>query len=178
MPNQTSQPDDFATALQAEMQRLRAEASARYEEEKFTNPESAGKPLIGCNPELARWILAYGARAERERVVPGAAGLTEVILKALEDEATDHGRGFFVDRIERHKWDLMAGYIATAVQPLLVREQERYEALAAQLDKDMYWEPDETADWLRVKYQDGHIPEPIVSALREQSKLPEEGSGG
>jgi hypothetical protein len=120
-----------------------------------------------------------GARAERERVVPGAAaGLTEVILKALEDEATDHGRGFFVDRIERHKWDLMAGYIVSAVQPFIDRERGRYEALAAQLDKDMYWEPDETADWLRVKYQDGHIPEPIAAALREHPDLPEEEKDG
>lgn len=61
--------DAFKTALQAEEKRLRDEARASYERERVTNPESAGMPLIGCYPDLAKWVLAYGARAERERLL-------------------------------------------------------------------------------------------------------------
>jgi hypothetical protein len=62
-----------------------------------TNPETAGKPLIGCNPELARWILDYGARAERERL----AMEIKPDLNVIWLEAAVASRAGQCDRLER-----------------------------------------------------------------------------
>jgi hypothetical protein len=117
MPNtEPRQPDGFETALQAEMQRLRAEANARYQEEMVTNPETAGKPLIGCNPELARWILDYGARAERERYEALAAALRFIADQGIY---IDTYNGFQLVEIHGPDWNFERTSVRIDVEEVL-----------------------------------------------------------